>query len=319
MKKATITFQCRMTSAGFFSAYKGSMLRGSLGTFLKKTCCTLRLSSCEDCILASRCAFPMLFLGKTTLHGNAPLSLSPPYSLTVTDTGKTSYAPGELFTFGITLFSYAVAYLPYFVHAISLAGKSGMGKHTGNTPGTFDIEEILYQGHSIFHKEERRIDIPQGEDLLLPCWDSSVSGFGELLVYLQTPCRFKADNHFSAALPFRFLFNLIVRRLRSLWALDNENVCYEDFSTMLDRADKIYTLETCLFWKDWTRYSSRQKSSMQLGGLQGSVRYRGDLTAFLPFLSLAKELHIGKQTSFGLGCIDFEWFSDGKDTRGSLR
>ena len=52
MKKATFLFQCRLTTAASFSAYKGSMLRGSLGTFLKKTCCTVRRNSCDDCMLA---------------------------------------------------------------------------------------------------------------------------------------------------------------------------------------------------------------------------------------------------------------------------
>ncbi len=266
-------------------------------------------------MLVSHCAFPMLFLGKTTL----PFSLPPPFMLTVTDTGKTSYTSGEALTFDISLFSYAVDYLPYFVHAISLAGKNGMGKRACDTPGTFELDDILYQGQSIFHKEEQRIDIPQGEDIPLPQWDASTSGTGELLVRLQTPCRFKADNHLSAKLSFRSLVDLIVRRLRSLWLLDGENIHFKDFFAMLDSADEVGILETCLFWKDWTRYSSRQKTSMQLGGLQGSVRYRGDILAFLPFLTLAKELHIGKQTSFGLGRIDFEWIPDGKDTRCTLR
>ena len=318
MKKITVTFQCRLTSSGVFSAYKGSMLRGSLGTFLKKTCCTMHRQSCEDCILVNNCAFPILFMGKkNTKKGSS--SITPPYCIHVTDTGKTLYNNGELFIFNITLFSYAIDYLPYFVHAFILAGNKGMGKVTENKNGTFDIEDIIYQNQSIFHKKKQQIDIPKGEILALPYWEASRFGMGSLLVHLKTPCRFKADNHLSADLSFRQLFHLIVRRIRSVWAMDEENVMFDNFSAMLNRADGIQTIETCLYWKDWTRYSSRQKSSMQLGGILGSVRYYGDLAAFLPFFILAEQLNIGKQTSFGLGEISFEWMPNEKDSDSFVR
>lgn len=295
------------------------MLRGSLGTALRKTCCTIRRQHCEDCPLATHCAFPMLFLGKSVTRGTSSLSLPPPYCLTVTDTGRTAYAAGESLTFDLTLFSYAVSYLPYFVHAVILAGQRGMGKNDAETRGTFEVEDILYHGQSIFQKEKLRVAVPQGEELSLPGWNASAPGFGTLLVFLESPCRFKADNHLSSELSFRRLIDLIIRRLRALWVLDEERVVIDDFFAMLERADAIDTVENCLFWKDWTRYSSRQNSSMQLGGLQGSIRYHGDLAAFLPFLTLAQEVHIGKQTSFGLGRIRFQWFPDEKDSDSPVR
>ncbi len=319
MKKATFTFRCRLTGAGIFSAYKGSMLRGSLGTFLRKTCCTIRRQPCNSCALAPHCAFPMLFIGKNAARGGAAFPLPPPYCITAADTEKTFYDRGECFTFDLTLFSYAVGYLPYFVHAITLTGRNGMGRTSDETRGTFEIEDILYQGLSIFNREEQRIAVPEGEDLLLPRWNASAPGFGTLLVTMQTPCRFKADNRLSSDLPFRRLFDLILRRIRALWALDDEAVRFDSFFTMLDRADAVATVENHLFWKDWTRYSSRQKASMQLGGVQGSVRYYGDLATFLPFLEMAKNLHIGKQTSFGLGRITFTWNPDEKDTDSPVR
>lgn len=319
MKKATFSFQCRLTAPASFSAYKGSMLRGSLGTFLKKTCCTVRRNSCDDCMLVQHCAFPSLFIGRQTDTGSSTISLPPPYCIEPSDTGKTLYDAGENFSFSLTLFSYAVNYLPYFVHAFILAGQSGMGKSTEEGRGTFTVEQILHEGHPIFNRETQKIYITAGEELTLPVWEPHPAGEGTLLVHLKTPCRFKADNHLSTGLSFRQMFNLIVRRIRTLWALDGEKVMFDDFSAMLDRADAIKTLETCLFWKDWTRYSSRQKSSMQLGGLQGSVRYHGDLSAFLRFFALAEELHIGKQTSFGLGQISFEWIPDEKNSDSPVR
>ena len=58
---------------------------------------------------------------------------------------------------------------------------------------------------------------------------------------------------------------------------------------------------------------------MKLGGLSGSVRYYGELAAFLPFFTLAEQLNIGKQTSFGLGEISFEWIPDKKNSDSTVR
>lgn len=319
MKKATFTFQCRLTAQASFSAYKGSMLRGVLGTFLKKTCCTVRCNTCKDCMLALHCAFPQLFIGKEAGGEERSSMLPPPYCIEPGDTGKTFYNSGERFSFNITLFSYAVAYLPYFVHAITLAGQHGMGKNTDSIYGTFELEQVLHNNQSIFNKEMQKITLATGEELTLPVWNSSPAEKGILLVHLKTPCRFKANNRFSADLSFHRLLNLIVRRIRTLWALDGKNILVKDFSSMQSRAHTIETLQSNLYWKDWTRYSSRQKSPMQLGGLQGSIRYYGDISAFLPFFTLAETLHIGKQTSFGLGQISFKWMPDEKNPDSPLR
>jgi len=57
-----------------------------------------------------------------------------------------------------------------------------------------------------------------------------------------------------------------------------------------------------LRWVDWTRYSSRQRTQMQLGGLLGQMRLSGPGIAPLwPLIALGQWLHLGKNTSFGLG------------------
>jgi len=40
---------------------------------------------------------------------------------------------------------------------------------------------------------------------------------------------------------------------------------------------------------------------MKLGGFVGNITFEGDLKEFLPFVKLGEYIHIGKQTSFGLG------------------
>lgn len=54
-------------------------------------------------------------------------------------------------------------------------------------------------------------------------------------------------------------------------------------------------------WHDWERYSSRQRATMTLGGLAGTITYEGPIGRSLPLLRLGEVTHAGKGTSFGLG------------------
>ena len=94
---------------------------------------------------------------------------------------------------------------------------------------------------------------------------------------------------------------LIVRRMRSLWLLDGLNCKINDYNEFLSQASAVKMTNSNLTWKDWTRWSNRQRSSMKFGGLVGSITYENVPASFLPFLELGEKLQVGKQTSFGLG------------------
>ena len=305
MQYLSLTFCCELNARASLSAYKGSMLRGTFGTHLKKACCTTRERDCRQCMLKSVCTYPALFIGKPSRGEGRFDSLTLPFCFEVCDTGKTEYREGEHLSFGVKLFSYATSYVPYFAHAFVQAGRQGMGRKTDMFQGTFDLVDIVCNGMSIYDREQQKVSMPEPEALALPALDENPEGTQRLHVHLATPCRFKEGNKLSADLPFRMLFQLVVRRLRSLWALDGESVHYENFRAMMALAESARTVESSLVWKDWTRYSSRQKTYMQLGGLQGHIVYEGRIAPFLPFLVMAEKLHIGKQTSFGLGEVHF--------------
>ena len=45
---------------------------------------------------------------------------------------------------------------------------------------------------------------------------------------------------------------------------------------------------------------------MNMGGITGAVTYEGELGEFMSLLDLAAEVHLGKQTTFGLGKVRVE-------------
>jgi CRISPR/Cas system endoribonuclease Cas6 (RAMP superfamily) len=64
--------------------------------------------------------------------------------------------------------------------------------------------------------------------------------------------------------------------------------------------------DAALRWFDWERYSNRQNTRMFMGGMIGSITYEGDLGKYLPLLDFASKVHIGKQTTFGMGKMSFD-------------
>lgn len=58
-------------------------------------------------------------------------------------------------------------------------------------------------------------------------------------------------------------------------------------------------------WNSAASPAAKQEREMLLGGLQGMVLYRGELTEFTQLLAAAQLLRVGKQTTFGLGWMEY--------------
>ena len=99
---------------------------------------------------------------------------------------------------------------------------------------------------------------------------------------------------------FAFLMRELIRRMGNL----SEAYCGGislDWKRFQQSAAAIQMEKQGLYWKDWERYSNRKRSRMKLGGLIGGLKLQGNLALFLPYLRLGEWLHLGKQTTFGLG------------------
>lgn len=72
---------------------------------------------------------------------------------------------------------------------------------------------------------------------------------------------------------------------------------------LVKRAEAVKSVEKLFCWTDWERYSNRQERKMFMGGLTGSVIYEGDFTPFAGIMAMSQQVHVGKNTAFGLGKI----------------
>ena len=98
----------------------------------------------------------------------------------------------------------------------------------------------------------------------------------------------------------------MLRRTSSLLNCYGEGEPSLDYRGLVNRAEAIQIIDTNLNWFDWKRYSHRQDKSMLMGGMIGPVIFEGKIGEYLPLIEFCSKVHLGKQTSFGLGKIKAE-------------
>lgn len=279
-------------------AYAGSAWRGAFGHALKQTVCVVKQTACVDCLLRASCAYPYIFetppppgTAKMRLYEAAPhpfiIRLPSP-----DDTPEKQHA-----TLGLHLFGHGHRYLPYVIHAFAKAGNAGLGKQRQvfeltavRQNSASNGQQLIYHDGKLFNPEPPEvIDIP-------PCPDA-------ITVHLLTPLRIKQNEQNVNGERFNFaaFFGNLQRRISFLTYFHTDTPLDTDFKTLSALAKTIGIDNPQLRWQDWTRYSSRQQTEMQMGGLIGCFTLSGDLRPFWPYLWLGQWTHAGKSTSMGLG------------------
>ncbi len=341
--------------------YLGSAWRGAFGHALRKTVCVTRLPACEPCVLVQSCPYPYLFESRTP-PGAAKLSRYPrtpgPYVLEPADdrfdaTDET-YAERTSDTavgdenadpawpastrLGVILFGAANDRLPYVVHALDRAARSGLTSRRIE----FELVDVQLETQEtqtrVANSSAERVDgdataqdrkpaptpIGSGDgtgDSPPRHWSTIYVPGGALAsiaaeqplppepptgvsIRLLTPLRVKRGGHFAGTsdLDFRTFFGGLLRRISLLTYFFGDTPLETDFAGLLRLASSVPVTNAKLQWKEWTRYSSRQNTKLKMDGVVGSFDVIGaSLEPFWPYLWLGQWAHAGKGTSMGLG------------------
>ncbi len=124
---------------------------------------------------------------------------------------------------------------------------------------------------------------------------------GGIGVEFLTMTRLKARDEIQRAPEFEVLIRGLLRRISALAYFHHGMPLTADFAGLVAAASAVRLEENHTRWVDWTRYSNRQDAGMNLGGIVGQATYRGNLAPFRELLVLGAVLHVGKNTTFGLG------------------
>ena len=298
-------FLCRLKDDANLPPFKGSTVRGLFGRALKKVVCALKQNECSACLLQKECLYSIVFetpsIAFPTLNGQKsspphPFVIEPPLMV------DTTFKKGDLLHFQLLLFGEINKKLPYFIYAFDQMGEIGIGQKINGIRSRFFLEKVTHNNLTVYSKTESTLHMPEAFiNLELKEAAEFQNNHSGIAIHLQTPLRLKFKNHLTADLPFHIFVRSMLRRISSLHECYGSGEPKVDYRALVKKAQDVESRNVSLTWLDWKRYSSRQGTAMQMGGIIGSVIYRGDLAEFMPFIDMCEILHVGKQTSFGLG------------------
>jgi hypothetical protein len=303
-------FTCRLETDAELPYYKGSTFRGVFGRALKQVVCALKRQECDDCLLNQKCVYTLVFKtpvsGKNSRDAKDSRMAAPPHPFVIEPplTIKTHYPAGSSFDFTLLLMGEANNYLPYFIYAFDQMGKIGIGKKISGGRGRFVLETVQNGDAVIYTSASQKLNMNGSlKKLCLKPAETPPEKTIRLKLNLETPLRLKFDNRLQAELPFHVLVRAMLRRISSLMNAYGDGEPSLDYPGLVKKAETVRIADNHLSWYDWERYSFRQEEKMLMGGMAGSVTYEGDIDEFLPLIEFCEQVHLGKQTTFGLGKI----------------
>ena len=310
-----LTFCCRWQSAARLPDYAGSTLRGAFGWALKRCACMLKKQDCSTCILNKSCAYAFLFATERYEDDADRLVNARPHPLVIQPGENNAGAgnEGEEFAFSFLVIGRASTFLPHIVYSIKLVGEAGIGSGAKHGAGRFTLERVTADGQTIFDASSGLLDSraqPREISAETKWHGKEISRIG---VRLMTPLRLKKANTLVDTLPFPELIRAVLRRisaLESAYGNEGQGEPALDYRGLVQRAATVRLVTSTLRWRELRRFSNRQRQEVSLSGLMGEAVYEGDFAEFLPLLAYASQVHVGKQTLFGLGRIEIEHFED---------
>jgi len=281
-------------------------MRGAFGSVLKKITCATKDRDCVNCILKEKCIYSYIFESPVpeSLKKKSGFPTAPhPFVIEPPSIGKRTIKQNEEFEFGLILIGKAIEYVPYFIYTFEEMSQKGIGVKRGK----FQIlkvysysglrKRVIYSGKTKILKEmHKNMD-----------WDyfkkraKNLQKARELKIEFLTPVRIKKRRKLEKKIDFEIIIKNLLRRIWMLSTVYGDEKLPFEYTEVIESAKKIKAQESKLSWFDWERYSRRQDERMRLGGLVGYKIFKGDFKDFLPLLLLGEFIHIGKNTSFGLG------------------
>ena len=271
--------------------YAGSLLRGQFGRMLKSRACITGTHQCLGCHVADSCVAVRLF--------DAPGHNVPaPYVIRDLSWGAMRIEPGTPWQFRHTLIGQqAIIQAPLVVHVWNSVFQSGFGRQKVKgqllevRDGFGNIVARQTGRQMTIIEKPTALHVPEPEDAP---WQ----------ITLTTPLRLFFNKRQIRPADFRpeHFFKAVWHRLQAL-----RHSPYGFARTLtLEESDRQALFATrmeidSLGWRNWRRYSTRQQASQDMSGIIGRFRLISADTRARQLIWLAQQVHIGKNTTQGLG------------------
>lgn len=263
-------------------AYLGSTLRGVIGRSLYER---------------DRAAYDFLYANGRKWEGEQdtvkPYLIIPPPVCGE----KQVIGPGERLQFGVLLFGDGTAYVKSLAEAFQGIERHGLGARRF----PFSLEQVVNRETCCFLWRDGAYFPAGAERSILPC--RRLEGVTRVTVRLRTPLRIRRKGNLLTTITFQTLIRNITNRILALTSRYGGWADREEAMSLQELAAGVRTVREELRLERLERYSNRLQEKMDFGGLMGEVEYEGNLDPFVPWLLAAQTLHLGRNTTFGMGEI----------------
>lgn len=310
----------QVTTPMRFHDFKGSALRGAMVTVMRRTFCPEWRAERTDTLHRALC--PVCQLLALENDERIPGDVRRPYALIPPPDGQSSYAPGESFAFGLTLFGHSLHFLPYLILTLRGMGEVGIGRPGPNGQrGAFTVTRLdainPFTGAAVVMLAPgapmvQTATVPVTHDQVLAASETLATELAtqdnRLWVEFLTPMRL-TPNHQRATKPDFFpLAKAAVLRMLDLSAQYGEGrptisgTPVELKRDLYSYADTVRLVHDATHWWDLKGYSSRLAQEQVMGGFVGRVCYQApDWRPLLPWLLWGMSAGVGRNIVKGCG------------------
>ena len=293
--------------------FPGIPLEGALTGGVRDVSCVCPADPAPgDCPVGRRCAFHLLTRPVAELFDSLPKRYgTPPPPLVLRPRFPPgTYAPGSELELQLVLAGRAQEHFRWVLAGLVAAGQRGVGptRSTSREDGRFEVGRIEAVGPDAtlaWSGGSRPDSLPRAwrfpDDFSGPAHPGHFSD--TFTVELRSPTLIEKKGLSRGTLEFADVIGSLGKRVSLLsTAYGTHNlVDYAEHTRLKALADEVTVDARGCEWREWQRHSRRQGRSFPVGGWTGWVRYRGNVTPFLPLLRLAELLHVGAHTLMGLG------------------
>jgi len=286
------------------AAFSAATLRGAFGwSFKRLVCYQPQVKRCAGCLLRGQCPYPQVFEPPPptgTIYAQQEQVVAP-YVLRPPADAQRQFGVGEALTFEVVLMGRAITLLPYFALALQQLEQQGLGQGRARVK-VLAIEALPPGGAApirLFDGAEPGVienhgGWPAGQ------WISGAPAPGQVTVQFQSPTRLQSEGRVHGEPDFHVLYRALLRRVSALCTCHTAQMWETDFVGLATAAREVRTLAASMKLERRQRHSDRQ-GEMEFWGAEGIMVYEGDLTPFWPLLQLGQVIHVGKNSTFGLG------------------
>ena len=301
-------FRIRALTTLRLPVYKGSTLRGGFGSVFRRTVCSRpAYTVCAPCPLRQTCVYPAVFEASPP-PGSEVLSrasdLPQPFVLRPPADPRTVIDAGEILDFGVLLIGKVRAFLPHFIVTFEALGRAGLG-HPGARYALEAVDAIdPWSGETERAYDSGAVQLTRVGQVNQERLTARAQGIDpqQTTVTFMTPTRITSNEQLVDQVPsFQTLLRALLRRLSSLAYFHCGERWEIAYAELAQQAGSVAISSSDLHWVDWSRWSTRQRQRMTLGGFSGTVSYTGDLRSFMGPLAAGEVVHVGKATAFGNG------------------